>query len=111
MSSASSDSWLALLTEKTQCFHERISNVVSSIRNEKAFRTAFEDLGQRVKEKFVARLLHRLSPSFDNITTFVEAVATPIPNLPEDSLSSMVWGVSFAAIKVRSFTSPARIEA
>ena len=100
MSSASSDSWLALLDEKIQRFHERASKVISSVRNENAFRTAFEDIGKILKEKYTPRLLVRLSPSFENIITFAEAVAEPIPNLPTDALTSMVWGVSFAAIKV-----------
>ena len=102
MSSKSSDSWLALLDEKRQHLPQRASILVPAVGSEDAFRKAFEDIGKSHKEKYTPRLLVRLSPSFENIIAFAEAVAVPVPDLQSEALASFVWGISFALIKATS---------
>ena len=102
MSRSSSDSWLALLDEKTQRLHQRASRTVSAVKDEKDFRNAFEVIAKSHHEKHTTRLLVRLSPSFENIIIFAETVAGPVPDLSSNALTSFVWGISLALIKVNS---------
>ena len=102
MSSTSSNSWLALLDEMKQRLHPRPIKLVTAIGSEDAFRNAFEDFGTSHREIETTRLLVRLSFSFENIITFGEAVAGPVPYLESGALTSFVWGVSFALIEVNS---------
>jgi hypothetical protein len=105
MSNSPSASWINLIKKKKRLFLQQGCKVICGIGNEDALRTAFEKLCRQNRVKYTPRLLVKLSPSFENIITFAEAVVESVTHLPSDELKALVWGVSFAAIMVIKSTS------
>lgn len=100
MSGGFGTTWLSLLDEKEALLIDRGCEGWSGVRSEAAFRTAFEDICRRYREKWITRLLANLLRPYGHITFFASAIggAAQLPSL--ESLTGLVWWASLAAIEV-----------
>ena len=110
MSSGSSATWSSLLEDKQNEVRARIGQgcrIPGTPYDDRSFRSAFEGLCKRQKEKKVPPLEAKLLPSYGKIHALVKAVdgyASDLANRPRnDTLESLAWWISFAAIEVKRY--------
>ena len=102
MSGDAGTTWLSLLDEKKSLLkYERGCEAYLPVSNEATFRTAFEDICRKHKEKGSTRLLAALLRSYGSITSFASTIDGAAQLSPSDNLTGLLWWVSFAAIEVR----------
>ena len=110
MSSGSGATWSSLLEDKQAKVRESIGQgcrIPGTPFDDRSFRSAFEGLCKRQKEKKVPPLEAKLLPSYGKIQTLVKAVdeyASDLANRPpNDTLEGLAWWISFAAIEVKRY--------
>jgi len=101
MSGGAGTTWLSLLDKKESLLNEQGCEAHSTISNEATFRTAFEGICRKYKEKWSTRLLAALLHSYGSITSFASTIDGAAQLSPSDNLTGLLWWVSFAAIEVR----------
>jgi len=100
MSGGFGTTWLSLLDEKESLLIDRGCERSAGVRSEAAFRTAFEDICRRYREKWITRLLANLLRPYGHITAFASAIGSAAQLTSPDSLTGLVWWASLAAIEV-----------
>ena len=100
MSGGFGTTWLSLLDDKESLLIDQGCEESSAVCSEAAFRTAFEDICKRYREKWSTRLLANLLRSYGHITGFASAIGGAAQLVSSDGLTRLVWWASFAAIEV-----------
>ena len=102
MSGGAGTTWLGLLEGKQSQLNDLGCEKSSTIDSEDAFRTHFEGICRKYKEKHPTRLLANLLRSYGNIIAFANAAGGAAQHASPNALAAMVWGASFATIEVIS---------
>jgi len=100
MSGEFGTTWLSLLDEKEALLIDRGYEELASVRSEAAFRTAFEDICKKYKEKWTTRLLANLLRPYGQIIAFASTIGSAAQLTSPDSMTGLVWWASLAAIEV-----------
>jgi hypothetical protein len=106
MSGGPGTTWLGLLDDKKSQLIDLGYEKSSTVGSEAAFRTAFESICRKYREKFPTRLLANLLGSYGNIITFANAVggaAQKVSPKSPNRMAALVWGASFATVEVSFF--------
>jgi hypothetical protein len=106
MSGGARTTWLSLLDEKKSLLIERGCEAHPAVRSEATFRTAFENICRKYKEKWSTRLLAALLHSYGSITSFASTIDGAAQLGQSDNLTGLLWWASFAAIEVRLVSLP-----